>query len=461
MNERYPGSFRDPSGFVFQRDGSLFRQINRSFRQNFDHFLQSGLYDELTKAGLLIPHNEVDIRPPLPDLAYKIVRPAPIDFVSYPYEWCFSQLKHAATATLELQRKALEFGMSLRDANAYNIQFHQGRPVLIDTLSFEIYREGEPWVAYRQFCQHFLAILAVMYYRDVRLNQLLKGYPDGLPLDLATSLLPARTWVSLPLLTHLHAHARFQKKYGRHTLGSARGRVSKRAVYGLIDSLESGVRGMKLPNAQTEWVDYYREISYSPETFELKKQVVADFLDFIKPQRVVDLGANTGVFSRLVAENGAFTISCDFDHAVTEANYRTCLAIGEARVLPLLVDAANPSPGIGWMNEERMPLLQRLQVDSVLALALIHHLAFTNNLPFNSLTELFSRIAKWLIIEFVPKHDPQAQSLIQGREHVFTAYTQEAFETEFRTRFHIRNAVPLGASGRTLFLMERKNITKQ
>src|SRR6185503_16964008 len=198
-------SFRDPSGFLFSRGGVLYRQVNRKYEQEYARLMESGLYEKLVKAGLLIPHLEVDEAPAESEVtrafAYKIIQPERAPFISYPYEWSFGQLKDAALATLSIQRRALKVGMSLKDASAYNIQFVRGKPTLIDTLSFEIYKEGQPWVAYRQSCQHFLAPLALMALKDVRLNQLLRVYIDGVPLDLASGLLPAKTRLNFGLLT--------------------------------------------------------------------------------------------------------------------------------------------------------------------------------------------------------------------------------------------------------------------
>ena len=192
-NEKIAGSFRDPSGFLFHLNGLIYRQINIEYKKNYIHLMKSGLYEALMDTKLLIPHEEVNIGSLASDNAYKIIKPEQVLFISYPYEWCFSQLKDAALTTLKIQKKSLNFGMSLKDCSAYNIQFRKGKPILIDTLSFEEYREGKPWIAYRQFCQHFLAPLALMSYKDIRLNQLLRIYIDGIPLDLAIHLLPFRT----------------------------------------------------------------------------------------------------------------------------------------------------------------------------------------------------------------------------------------------------------------------------
>lgn len=190
-NEKISGSFRDPSGELFSQEGIIYRKINYSYKDPYEHMMASGLYEDLVSNGLLIPHEEIQNEPS--DTCFKIIRPQLIDFISYPYEWCFSQLKDAALLTLDIQTRALQFGMTLKDGSAYNIQYHRGRPVFIDTLSFARYCEGSPWIAYRQFCQHFLAPLVLMSYKDVRLSQLLRIYLDGVPLDLASSLAPWST----------------------------------------------------------------------------------------------------------------------------------------------------------------------------------------------------------------------------------------------------------------------------
>ena len=170
-------SFRDPSGFLFRRDGVLYRQVNQIYAEDYTRLMDSGLYAKLVKAGLLIPHQESGdgqaFEPAEAASAFRTLRPELIEFISYPYEWSFGELKDAALATLSIQKRALKLGMSLKDASAYNIQFHSGKPTMIDTLSFETYKEGEPWVAYRQFCQHFLAPLALMAYRDIRLKPII------------------------------------------------------------------------------------------------------------------------------------------------------------------------------------------------------------------------------------------------------------------------------------------------
>lgn len=447
-------SFRDPSGFIFKRDGVFYRQVNISYRDNYDLMMSSGLYDALVKSGLLIPHAEVAIEPEQPENAYKILKPKPIEFVSYPYEWCFSQLKDAALTTLNIHKKSLEFGLSLKDCSAYNIQFAGGKPVFIDTLSFEKYNEGEPWVAYQQFCKHFLAPLGLMSYTDIRLNQLFRIYIDGVPLDLAARLLPYSTKFKFSLLTHIHLHAKAQQKYSDAAFKTKGRKISRQAFLGLIDSLETSIRKLTWNPGGTEWGDYYENTNYNEESFNEKKNAVASLIERIKPKAVWDLGANTGVFSRISAKKEIPTISFDIDPAAVEKNYLDCIKNNETNICPVVLDLTNPSPGLGWHHNERMSLIERSPKDTVMALALIHHLAISNNLPFAKIASLLNDICRHLIIEFVPKEDSQVKRLLATREDIFPNYNQESFERTFSGYFTIIDKVHIKQSGRILYLME-------
>ncbi len=452
-------SFRDPSGFLFTQDGVLYRQINTKAKDGYDFLLKSGLYKKLTDEKFLIPHKEATPKFAQTNDAYKVIQPKRIPFISYPYEWCFSQLKDAALLTLQIQKEAIEHNMSLRDASAYNIQFYQGKPILIDTLSLEKFNE-QPWVAYKQFCQHFLAPLALMSYTDVSLNKLSQIYIDGVPLDLASKLLPTRTRFKPSLLIHIHLHAASQKRYAGKSIKkeSVVKKFSKRSFLGLIDSLDGAIKGLKWKPKGTEWADYYEgNLNYLPTSLRHKANLVGEYLDLIKPKNVWDLGANTGLFSRIASNKGVLTISSDIDPAAVEINYRTVKEKAETEILPLLIDLTNPSPAIGWKNTERGSFLSREPVDTVLALALVHHLAISNNLPLEALAEFFSYLCNSLVIEFIPKEDSQVQKLLTSREDVFPNYKKEDFEKEFGRFFTVKKQENVKNSKRTLYLMTNKN----
>ena len=448
-------SYRDPSGFVFVLDRTLYRQVNERYRAEYSRLMQSGLYDGLVAAGDLVAHAEADLTlAPAPGAAY-VLRPEVIPFVSYPYEWSFSQLKDAALLTLRVQKAAMACGMSLKDATAFNVQFRRGRPILIDTLSFESLRDGQPWVAYRQFCECFVAPLALMAHADARLNQLLRSFLDGVPLDLASSLLSWRTRLSPGLAVHVHLHASAQRKLAGKPPSATTRSLGRHAVEGLIDSLERTVRSLAWTPSGTVWGDYYTDTNYSDTAFTHKREIVTAALDDLKPSVVWDTGANIGTFSRLASDRGILTIAFDVDVAAVEKNYRTVAERGESHLLPLLLDLSNPSAALGWNNQERMSLAERGPADLVFALALVHHLAIGHNVPLEHVASFFASIGRALVIEWVPKTDSQVQRLLASREDIFDSYTRDAFERAFSQHFQIQSATRVRESERTIYTMRR------
>lgn len=452
---RLGSSFRDPSGFVFQRDGVIYRRIEEPYREDYRALRDSGLHDELVRDGFLVPAEEV----PDPDgeSSVAVLRPERIPFISYPYEWCFSQLKDATLLTLEIHRRALARGMALKDASAYNVQFRNGKPVLIDSLSFERYEEGAPWVAYRQFCRHFLAPIALASVVDARLLTLSRVNIDGVPLDLASQMLPGTTKIRPGLLAHIHMHAKSDRpSAGKGEGGSAR--LTKTGMMALIDSLKGTVEGLHWRPSGTEWADYYSETNYSDSAMQAKRDLVQSAIDSIepKPRTCWDLGANTGEFSRLAAARGIDTIAWDVDPAAVEKAYLAVRASGEKRILPLFQDLTNPSPDLGWASHERDGLISRGPADVLLALALIHHLAIGNNVPLPMIAELFSRLGGFAIVEFVPKEDSQVQRMLAGRKDVFDGYSQEGWERAVEPYFEVLNRWPVSGALRTLYLLRRR-----
>lgn len=452
------GSFRDPSGFVFIQNKTLYRQVNLCYRKEYDKLVGSELYQELTNKRWLICHTEIG--EPVADagIAYKTIAPEPLPFISYPYEWSFSQLRDAGLLTLKIARAALEKGMILKDASAYNIQFIDGKPILIDTLSFAIYREGAPWEAYRQFCQHFLAPLALAALVDIRLIQLLRVYIDGIPLDLASNLLPKRTRLGLSgIALHIHLHAKTQKQFAAIPESIPTGiKLSRHALLHLLDGLEHTIQNLTWEPKGTEWGDYYNATNYSDESLKLKGILVGQYIDIVKPSITIDLGANNGLFSRESSKRDIQTIASDIDPAAVEMNYQTIKKTGEGKLLPLLIDLSNPSGGIGWANEERDSLTLRGPFDLVMALALIHHLAISNNIPLTSIAHFFGILGKWAIVEFVPKNDSQVKRLLFSRKDIFDKYSVEGFEEAFTQVFTVERKESIPGTNRFLYLFKRK-----
>lgn len=451
---RHSASFRDPSGFVYWRDGNIYRQVSKSFTPEFESILNSGLLQGLMKDRLLLPFEVVDLSLRESAEAGMVLQPKRLDWVSYPYEWGFGQWKDAALCTLENCRRALDAGFILKDATSFNIQFYRGKPTLIDTLSFEKYEEGQPWIAYRQFCQHFLAPLALMAYIDPRLGAMLQSHTDGIPLDLAAKMLPSKAKWNFGLRTHIEMHARANSGTAS---GPARP-MSKLALLALLDSLKRTVESLRWEPKGTEWADYYSDTNYSDKAEAAKRAIVEEFLAQVPDSAKTcwDLGANDGSFSRLALKRGLLTVGWDIDRGAVENGYRWALGEKREDYLPLTLDLTNPSPSIGWSLKERDSFLARGPVDVVLALALIHHLAIGNNVPLPLVAEFFGEIGSWLIVEFVPASDSQVQKMLVARKDIFGEYDIEHFESAFQTQFEIVEKRAVTDSQRTIYLMRRQ-----
>ena len=449
-----PGSFRDPAGFVFRRDGVLYRQVNRSYSDTLSRLEQSGFLESLQRDALLVAHERLGPDHGITSDAVAVWRPEIVPFISYPYEWCFGQLRDAALLTLELQRRALDAGFILRDASAYNVQFLGGYPIFIDSLSFGHYVDGQPWQAYGQFCEHFLAPLVLMAENDARLAALQRSFSDGIPLEIASRLLGPKTWLRPGLLLHIHAHARSRKRHA-HDSVKQRGRtIPLASLRRLTAHLRETIEGMRLDPAGTPWADYETEHNYSNDAAAQKREIVRTLLARAGAGTVWDLGANTGTFSAL-APAGAQVIAIDGDHAAVERHFQRVRQKSHC-ILPLVMDLSNPSPARGWAHTERKSLAERGPADVVLALALIHHLVLGGGVPLGSVARWLSGLTRFAIVEFVPPDDAQAQRLVAGRLEQTHPYSEAEFRRAFDVYFTLRERCPVEGSGRVLHLFEKR-----
>jgi len=459
--KQFDGSFRDPAGYVFADGDEILRTVNPVYEPHWRAAEESGLFRDAVKAGWMTPFAE---RPPVPG-AWKTVSTERVPFISYPYEWCFGQLRDAALLTLDLQDLAIDRGMTLKDASAYNAQFHKGRPVFIDLLSFERREEGEPWTAYRQFCMHFLAPLALTAKVDLRCGVWSKLWVDGIPLALAAKTLPVSARFRPGLLWHLFLHARMEARHGDARRSAAKARavhVSRTTVKGIVDHLRGTIRGLRLPGAKTEWGDYYSDTNYTSEAADFKLAYVAQTAEALRGGRLaVDLGANTGRYSRALAGHFSLVLAADIDPLAVERHYAALRADPKAppNVLPLVLDLGNPSPALGWACRERDSFDQRCRADLLTALALIHHLVITAGIPLARVAEYFARLlgpGGTLILEFVPKGDSQIERLLAARKDVFDDYSPEGLRRAFAPYFEDAEPASIPGSMRTLHRFRRK-----
>lgn len=440
-------SFRDPSGYVYYENGSVYRKINKCYENTFKEFNKSELCNILHKKNMLIKHEIVSKDK---DIILKVDK---IPFISYPYEWCFNQLKDAALLTLNIEKISLEHNFNLKDASAYNVQFTKGKAIFIDTLSFEEYNDGETWGAYGQFCRHFVAPLLLMSKVDPNLNCLLKNYIDGIPLDIASNILKNRG--GLLALEHIKLHNKSIKKNNKKTVQQIY--LSKEKLLKIIDLLIIQISSLNIKSLSTEWEEYYNNTNYNDISFIEKKRILNNYLDKInicKNDIICDMGANDGTFSRIAAEKKAYVLALDIDYNAVNNNYNNNQ---NENILPLLFDFNNPSPSVGFNLNERKSIIERIDAKCVMCLALIHHVCISNNIPFSYFFESISSFGQYLIIEFVPKEDSKVQELLKTRKDIFDKYNENNFEKCAKDFFKIIAKNKIKESERILYLMERIN----
>jgi len=450
-----PSSYRDPSGFIFSKNAVIYRQVNKNFAEHFDHFISSGCYDDLVRKGWLIPHETVNENFTGSQNWHTTLKPQVIPFISFPYEWSFGMLREAALLTLNIVKECIDHDLILKDASAYNIQWHQGKMIFIDTLSFEKYDESLPWIAYRQFCEQFLAPLLLMHYRKMPLSEMMLAWPEGIPLQICSGLLPSRTRFSLPVYLHIHLHSKISGKAS--SSGKKIAAFSRKKMLNIVGSLEQLIRRLRFPERKSTWSEYYDEVQGRHEYLENKKAIIQEWLPhFFDVQTAFDLGANEGAFSKILATQKIYTIAADADPYCIEKLYHSLSDSEEKNIQPLIIDLSHPSPSIGVNNQERKAFTERAKGGLVLALALIHHLVIGKNIPFDKIAALFADISrKWLVIEFVPKTDDKIVQMLSSKKDIYENYSPEIFEAIFRDHFDIRDKKTIGDSGRTLYLLKK------
>lgn len=452
--QKHPSSYRDPSGFVFLYEGKYYRHVSPCYKDDYIHLKESGLYNRLVKEKKLISHIELDENLSQSEEWYSTLLPEQITFLSWPYEWCFSQLKDAALLTLDIVKESIQHGMILKDATPFNIQFKNGRPVFIDTLSFEKYDPTQPWIAYRQFTESFIIPLLLCTYRSPEMLKLLQVYPDGIPLPLAVKWLPWRSRFSFNILLHIFLQNKVAQRSDR--VSTTQAAFSQTKLLNIINNLTSFISGMQLRKAKTTWNNYYDETVLNEKYVNDKLSIVTRWLKDLPVATLLDAGTNTGLFAEAVAKYAETVIAVDSDADCIDRLYMHCKQTANTNILSLFIDICQPTPSTGWHNKERSSFISRCSVDMILALALIHHLVIGKNIPLQQVAETFSILTEYLVIEFVPKEDEKVKQMLLHRKDIFPHYTEKGFEEIFHPFFDILEKVKIGNTERILFLMKKK-----
>jgi len=456
-NKTHEASFRDPSGYMFHDGDTLRRVINPIYFPQYNKLNNSGFFKTLIKNKLLIPHEETSVSE-----ERIIITPEKIPFITNPYEWGFEQFKQAALLTLKIQKFALSKGFVLKDASAYNVTFHKGKPVFIDTLSFDFYEEGTPWRAYKQFITHFLGPLVLAKYHGSEVFNMLEAYIDGIPVKMISSMLPRRTKLSSVLYPNIHLLAKMESKHSEDYKAETKiATLSKKAQNNIIKSLYNYISKLHLKES-SEWGNYYTKTNYNEGAFKTKKDLIRDWVQPLKAQKLIDVGGNDGTFARTVQDLVKHIIVTDIDSNAVDYNLQQIQENKETNMLPFVCDVLQPAPGIGFNNTERESLINRLKdyaPDITMALALIHHITLSGNVPFEKSAEFFAKFSTNLIIEFPTREDSWVESLlVRKREFInhFNFYNVAEFEKGYGNYFRIEKKEKIEKSKRILYLLKRK-----
>jgi ribosomal protein L11 methylase PrmA len=452
------GSFRDPRGHVFTHNGKIYRKITSKALADYHLLVSSGLYESLQEKRWLTTATVVEDK--TSQTGELIVEHGKIPFISYPYEWCFDQLKAAALLQLDVHLEALKHGMTLSDASAYNIQFLDANPIFIDLLSFIRYEEGMLWAGHRQFCEHFLHPLLLSSSCGVPFNTWLRGNLEGLSGNDLVNMLPLRKKISPRILFNILTPLWLQKSSSNNDSAvqrSVKSQLPKSTLEFMLTSLRNWIRKLVPKTGKTTWGNYYEAThNYSLSESELKHRTVNDFIARHKPETVWDMGCNTGEYSETALAAGAQrVIGFDADHTALLNAYRRA-ADRKLAFLPLYQDAANPSPDQGWNGMERKSLFARRNADALIALAFEHHLVIGRNIPLHEFVTWLVSLAPHGLVEFIPKGDSNLDKLLRHREDIFDNYTEMNFRSAIESVADIERVDQISDSGRKLFWYSRR-----
>ena len=454
------GSFRDPASRVFYRDGEVLRALSHEGLRDWQALSASAFFARFVKDGKLVATDQLDGDAPLPDAAVldaaAVLRHERVPFVSYPYEWPFSMLRDAALLELELLEAALAEDMTLKDASPYNVQWRGARPVFVDVGSFARLAEGEPWAGYRQFCMLFLYPLLLEAYKGVAFQPWLRGRLDGVAPEELRRLLSLGDLLRPGVLSHVVLHARLERRHGgteRDLRGELRAAgFRKELIAANAGRLRKLVARLEPRAEASPWSAYRERNPYSEADAARKADFVREVVATRRWGLVWDLGCNDGRHARIAAERASTVVALDADGTVVDRLYRALRDERSARVLPLVMDVADPSPGLGWRGRERKPLAERGRPELTLCLALLHHVSIGGNVPVADFVDWLRALGGALVIEFVGRDDPMVRRLLAPkREGMHADYAQEPFERRLTEAFHVERREPLASGTRVLY----------
>lgn len=427
-----PFSYKDSAARVVKKDGVFYRYISNTYIKEYQHLMSSGLYDELLNKGLLIAHQ--DLKEQTSGGVFTVILPEQISFQSYPFEWSYSQWRKAALAYLEINSISLRYGMILKDATPYNFFLKGGKAILLDTSSFVFFESPNYWLAYRQFCEEFLGPISLMHYRGHQWGRLTMAALRGMPLDFISKQLPWRSYLSISCLMHIHLHAKANNEPTKKPKSPSVGFTNEKLeqLFNLLSStIKSWNSCLEYPN---HWANYYEQDIESPEYLVYKEKIIERWIKEIKPESVLDLGANTGKFSEIASRYAKRVIALENDEICVDQIESIIEQNKIDNLYTLTGDLTGTIPNLGLLGQEHSSIFRRGKSELVMALALTHHLLIPGMIPLDLMVELFASFTnKYLIVEYIDSEDSKVEILQKTNTRWYP--NKEEFELAFNKLF--------------------------
>ena len=448
------GSFRDRSARIFIRDEKIYRTLNSESLATWRRVSSQPFIHQLIAGRQLVETQEVSLDT-FRDLSFPagvegVLHHERVPFISYPYEWSFSMLREAALLHLRILSEAIRVGLILKDASPYNVQFQGSKPVFIDIGSFTEHKSGEPWIAYRQFCELMLFPLLLQAYRGVHFQPILRGQLEGVP---ARQFMQWMRWRDL-FRPGVFSNGWLQSKLEQNTQAIRSSTVEDLAASGfqtsiieqMFKKLTRLVEGLRWKPEATQWTGYDDSLPHVADDRQAKSDFVRRISHSRRRQLVWDLGCNDGRYSLIASERAETVIAMDQDHACIDRLFQ----LSTPNIVPLCVELANSSPAQGWRGKERKRLEERGRPDLTLCLGLIHHLVLASNIPLPEVVNWLASQGGEVVLEFPTKEDSMVKALLRNKRDQYDDYSLECLEAELSKYFEIGDRVALPSGHRTL-----------
>lgn len=463
-------SWRDPSGFVAKKNGRIFRAVSTQKVDDVETLINAPWYRQGVADGWFPQSEWVAGRvESVTDTAHlRWLEHRAVDFPCYPHEITALQLYDAAKMTLQIARTALAHGWIIKDASAWNILFEHGKPRFCDILSFERMDESGVWIAYAQFCRHFLIPLLLYRHTGMQTSALFVQYRDGVQPEQARRIIGGWRAYVQPALEAVTLPTFFGGMGQSRTSGGAsapKARSAELAMFLLartLKRLEKHVDALK-PAASakpTKWENYEADRDhYSAPDVVVKTAFVRAAVDRPDIATVLDLGCNAGEFSKVAASAGKTVVAADYDHGALSRLYQQLRGVA-LPISPILLDIGRPTPAVGWMNQEVDSFMARAagKFDCIMALGLVHHLLVSERASLPMILEFFLSLApRFLVLEWIEPQDRRFAEIAGINEELYAGMSIDSFERVFCEKYTIEKKQPLVAGNRTLYFLEKKN----